>query len=192
MTVLDKAIIFATEAHSGTYRKGGKTPFVVHPLEAAAIAASMTDDEEIIAAAVLHDVVEDTPATIEEMKNAFGERVAKLVVSDSEDKRENMPKAESWEIRKRETLESIPNAGREEQIIVLSDKLSNLRSIYRDYTKIGDELWNRFNVKDKEKHKWYYCGVAEKLNKVKDTCAFKEYVELLFAVFHWDELGTDH
>lgn len=56
--------------------------------------------------------------------------------------------------------------------------------MYRDYTQIGDELWNRFNVKDKSKHAWYYSGVAERLcSEIKETCAFKEYLELLVAVF---------
>lgn len=103
--------------------------------------------------------------------------------ADSEDKREDRPAAETWEIRKLETLDFIQNAGKDEQIIILSDKLSNLRSIYHDYTQIGDEVWNRFNVKDKSKQEWYYSGVAERLDKVKDANAFKEYVELLFEVF---------
>ena len=185
MTVLDKAIIYATEAHSGALRKSSTTPYIVHPIEVASIAARMTDDLEVIAAAVLHDVIEDTPTTVEQLKAEFGNKIAKLVGSDSEDKREDRPAAETWEIRKRETMDAIPKASKDEQIIILADKLSNLRSIYHDYTQIGDEIWNRFNVKEKSKHEWYYSGVAERLNKVNETNAFKEYVELLFKVFGW-------
>lgn len=183
MTILDKAIVFATEAHSGVFRKGGKSPYIVHPMEAASIAARMTDDIEVIAAAVLHDVIEDTPTTAEQLEEMFGKRVADLVMRDSEDKREDRPAAETWEIRKQETLDAVQKASRDEQIIILSDKLSNLRSIYNDYTQIGDELWNRFNIKDKSKQEGYYSGIAERLNKVKNTNAFKEYIELLVAVF---------
>lgn len=182
MTILDKAIVFATEAHSGIFRKGGKTPYIVHPMEVAAIAARMTDDIEVITAAVLHDVIEDTTTTAEQLEKMFGKRVAELVLSDSDDKQYGQS-AESWEIRKTKTLARIPKANRGEQIVILSDKLSNLRSIYHDYIAIGDKLWERFHVKDKAKQKWYYCGIAEQLNKVKDTNAFKEYLELLFAVF---------
>ncbi|MCH5162826.1 MAG: bifunctional (p)ppGpp synthetase/guanosine-3',5'-bis(diphosphate) 3'-pyrophosphohydrolase [Clostridiales bacterium] len=181
--MLDKAIIFATNAHSGAVRKGGKIPYIVHPMEAAVIAASMTDDVEVIAAAVLHDVVEDTEVTAEQLEREFGKKITALVCADSEDKREDRPAAETWEIRKRETLEYIPKADRDEQIIILADKLANIRSVYNDYTKIGDEIWNRFNVKDKSKHEWYYGGIAEKLDKVRDTNAYKEYVELLYKVF---------
>lgn len=183
MTILDKAIIFATDAHSGSFRKGTRIPYIMHPMEAAAIASSMTVDEDILAAAVLHDVVEDTNTTAEQLAAEFGARIAALVCADSEDKREDRPAAETWELRKRETLDHIPDASRDEQIIILSDKLANLRSIYRDYAAIGDALWSKFNVKDKAKHKWYYCGVAERLDKVKDACAYKEYVALLAAVF---------
>lgn len=183
MTVLDKAIIFAAKAHSGVCRKGSNIPYIVHPMEAASIAARMTDDLEVIAAAVLHDVVEDTPATAEQLEAEFGERVAGLVGADSEDKREDRPPAETWEIRKSELLEFLPKASRDEQIIILADKLSNLRSMYRDYAEIGDELWNRFNVKDKSKHAWYYCGVAQKLDKVADTTVYEEYTQLLSKVF---------
>lgn len=183
MTVFDKAIIFATEAHSGDFRKGSDIPYIVHPLEAGAIAASMSSDIEVLAAAVLHDVVEDTPITEDRLKELFGSRIAKLVCADSEDKRADRPASETWELRKQETLDYIPKAERDEQIVILSDKLSNLRSMYRDYIAIGDALWNKFNVKDKSKQGWYYCGVAERLDKVKDTCAFKEYSYLLTKVF---------
>ena len=89
MTILDKAIVFATEAHSGIFRKGGKTPYIVHPMEVAAIAARMTDDIEVITAAVLHDVIEDTTTTAEQLEKMFGKRVAELVLSDSDDKEAN-------------------------------------------------------------------------------------------------------
>ncbi len=112
--------------------------------------------------------------------------MAELVCADSENKREDLPAAETWEIRKQETLDYIPTASRDEQIIILADKLSNLRSIYRDYITIKDELWNKFNVKDKSKHCWYYSSIAKELNKVKDSYAFQEYIELLFSVFGFE------
>ncbi len=183
MTILDKAIVFATEAHSGAFRKGGKTPYVVHPMEVAAIASGMTDDLEVLAAAVLHDVIEDTPTTAEELENEFGKRVADLVLADSEDKKEGVPPEETWKARKSALLEYLSKASREEQVIILADKLSNLRSMWHDYTEIGDEMWKKFHVSDKDEQKWYYDGIAVGLDKVKGTDAFQEYVELLFAVF---------
>ena len=65
ISLMDRAIVFATRAHSGTYRKGTKIPYIVHPIEAAAIVATMTDDPDMIAAAVLQEVVEDTTVVAE-------------------------------------------------------------------------------------------------------------------------------
>lgn len=181
--LIDNAICFAVKAHSGMRRKGTNVPYVSHPLEAFSIAASITNDEKVLAAAVLHDVVEDTDYTIEDIKNGFGEKVAELVASDSENKRENLPAEQTWEIRKQETLEALKNSSREEQIITISDKLSNIRAIYRDYFTIGESLWQRFNQKDKNKQRWYYEGIAESLNLLRDTFAYREYVFLLNKIF---------
>lgn len=182
-SILDKAIKFATDAHSGMVRKGGISPYILHPLEAGAIAGTMTDDLEVIAAAVLHDVVEDTPITIEQIISEFGERIGKLVASESEDKMEHLPKDLSWKTRKQATISHLEHASKEEQILVLADKLSNIRSFYRDYSKNGESFWQRFNMKDKSQHEWYYKQIAEKLTLVKDSFAYKEYVDLVSKVF---------
>lgn len=97
--LLDKAIVFATREHEGQYRKGTKIPYILHPLEAAAIVGTMTTDDELIAGAVLHDVVEDTETTVEDIRELFGERVAQLVASESENKREDQA-AESCILRR--------------------------------------------------------------------------------------------
>ena len=139
-TLLNQAIIFATKAHEVQFRKGTKIPYILHPMEAAAIVGTMTTDDEIVAGAVLHDVVEDTKTTVEEIKELFGERVASLVASESEDKREDKPAESTWKIRKQETLDHLKNAPIEVKMITLGDKLSNIRAIHRDYNIIGDEL----------------------------------------------------
>ena len=184
MDIFDKAILFATKAHSGSFRKGTRTPYIVHPMEASVIVAAMTDDKNVLAAAVLHDVVEDTDCTIDDIEKEFGKGVTRLVSAESEDKRENLPSEATWKIRKQETLGHLKNkATKEEKMITLGDKLSNIRAIYRDYSEIGDELWNRFNQKDKSEHAWYYKSIAELLSDLSDTHAYKEYVELVNKVF---------
>ena len=183
MDMLDKAIGFAVKAHSGMKRKGTETPYIVHPLEVVAIVATMTNDANVLAGAVLHDVVEDTDYTIDDIRREFGDKVAALVTSESEDKREDLPPAETWKIRKQETLEHLEKAPVEVKMITLGDKLSNIRAIYRDYTVLGDKLWERFNQKDKNEHAWYYRGVAERLGELSDTFAYREYVEMVGKVF---------
>ena len=183
MTRFDQAIIFAVKAHSGATRKGSSMPYILHPMEAAAIAATLTDDEEVLMAAVLHDTIEDTETTAEDIRREFGERVLSLVLSDTENKREDRPAAETWEVRKQETLDALKAASREELILVLADKLSNMRSLFRGYLERGDGIFDIFHVKDKSKQAWYSRGIAARLAPLKETAAYLEYAELLDRVF---------
>ena len=165
-------------------RKGTHTPYILHPLEAAAIVASMTDDQEIIAAAVLHDTLEDAHISVEEIADKFGPRVADLVKSESENKRVNLPASETWLTRKQETIEQLSN---EKDIavkmIALADKLSNIRTIYRDHQAIGDELWERFNQHDPKMHALYYRAVADATAELAHYPAWQEYRRLVEKVF---------
>ena len=103
--------------------------------------------------------------------------------SESEDKRPELPEAETWKIRKEETLAHLRNASNEIKMVTLGDKLSNIRAIYRDYLKLGDKLWERFNQKDKNEHAWYYSSIADLLSDLKECPAWVEYKELVDKVF---------
>ena len=181
--ILDKAINFAVDAHKGQFRKHTDTPYILHPLEAAAIVGTMTSDDEVIAAAVLHDVIEDTDTDIETVEKIFGKRIAGFVSAESEDKREDRPAVETWKIRKEETLAHLRTAPTEVKMITLGDKLSNVRAINRDLKKYGEDLWQRFNQKDKKQQYWYYKSIADLLSELKDTAAYNEYVGLLESSF---------
>lgn len=188
MSLLEEAINFAAAAHNGMYRKGSKTPYILHPMEVAVIAGTMTDSEEVIAAALLHDTVEDTEATLEEIKEKFGDRVAELVESETENKRDDLPPDETWQIRKEESLEILRTTNDlGVKILWLSDKLSNMRSFYRRYEKCGDALWQEFHQKDKEKQFWYYGTIANLLSDLKEFVAWKEYKRLIDIVFNKGE-----
>ena len=185
METFEEAIKFAADAHSGMFRKGSKTPYILHPLEVAVIAGTMTDDIEIITAALLHDTVEDTPVTLDEIKNKFGGRVAALVESETENKREELPPDKTWQIRKEESLEVLKNTDDVGvKILWLSDKLSNMRSFWRKYLKYGDALWQEFHQKDKDKQFWYYDTIASLLSDLKEFEAWKEYKSLINKVFN--------
>ena len=178
MNIIEKAIGFAVKAHSGTLRKGTNLPYILHPMEAAAIAAQMTDDQEIIAAAVLHDTIEDTETTAEDIRKEFGARVAGLVSSNTENKRRELPAADTWLIRKQETIEHLKTASRAVKTVVFADKLSNLRAMVTDYISEGETFWNRFEMKDPHKHVWYYGAMLESFEEFGDTLLYKEYLRL--------------
>lgn len=185
--ILADAVAFAAKAHAGQVRKGTKTPYIVHPMEAAAVAATMTDDPVVLAAAVLHDVLEDTDCTADDVRRLFGPEVLALIEGDTEDKRADRPAAETWETRKQETVDYVKNrATVREKMIVLADKLSNLRAIYRDLSAMGPALWERFNQKDPAKHKWYYTAVIGACAELSGTEAFREAVDLIENKIRWE------
>jgi (p)ppGpp synthase/HD superfamily hydrolase len=184
MDVFEKAVIFAVKAHNGKTRKIGDLPYVIHPLEASVIASGITADREVLAAALLHDTIEDTPTTMEELQYEFGERVAALVASETENKRKDLPPEESWYIRKAEAIEVLKNSDDiGVKIIWLADKLSNMRSFYRIYKTQGNNLWNRFHQNDPSKQAWYYRSVAENTKELCETDAWKEYSKLIEIIF---------
>lgn len=178
-----KAIQYAAEAHKGTVRKGNKLPYIIHPIEVMALVSQMTNDEEVIAAAALHDVVEDTPRTIEDIRGCFGERIAKLVDMESENKRPDLPKEQTWRIRKEESLSHDREMPPEAKYIMLADKLSNMRATQRDFAKDGHNVWQKFNMKDEKQQEWYYRKVAEVLSDLSEEALYKEYAAILDEIF---------
>lgn len=177
--MIQRAIAFAAKAHDGQLRKGTARPYILHPLEVGVIVARMTEDEEIISAAILHDTIEDCEGvTAQVIEQTFSRRVAELVQKESEDK------SKTWMERKGATIRHLKVAEREVQMIGLADKLSNMRDIDRDYPECGEKLWQRFRMKDKETIGWYYKGVAEALREsFLEVPAYIEYRSLVEKIF---------
>lgn len=190
MNVLEEAVVFATDAHKGQRRKLVNTPYILHPLEVAAIIATMTDDLESMAAGVLHDTIEDCNVDPHEIKEKFGARVSALVQSETEDKLSDRPPADTWQERKEESLLMLKHTkNRDVKILWLADKLSNMRSFYRAYLERGDEIWQALNQKDPKMQRWYYETIAEYLKELSDTAAYEEYTQLVSKVFDKEEKG---
>ena len=181
--LLDRAIIFAVKAHAGTERRGKGFPYIVHPMEAVEIVATITPDQELLAAAVLHDVVEDTDITADDIRREFGDRIASLVVAESDVFVEGVSEEDSWHARKQAAIDRLAAAPHDAKIVAMGDKLSNMRAIARDYARVGDELWKIFHAKDPKEHEWHYRGLAASLSELKDTFAYKEFVSLIDQVF---------
>ena len=177
--LLDRAIIFAVKAHSGTERRGKGFPYIVHPMEAVEIVATITPDQELLAAAALHDVIEDTDISADEIREEFGDRIANLVVSESDVFPEGVSEEDSWRARKQAAIDRLAAAPRDAKIVALGDKLSNMRAIARDYAVKGDELWKIFHAPHPSDHEWHYRGLANSLRDLRDTFAFKEFESLI-------------
>ncbi len=181
MQKLNQAIVYATEKHAEQFRKGSDTPYIVHPLEVMTILQSMDAEEHVMIAGLLHDVVEDTDTSLEEIREIYGNIVAELVGKHSEDK------TKTWEQRKEDDIRATLNGSRELKMLVMADKLSNLRALYRDVKKLREEVWQRFNA-PKEKQAWYYSKMIDALEELQydnDTAArYWEMVDLFKDIFN--------
>jgi myo-inositol-1(or 4)-monophosphatase len=181
--LLDRAIVFAVHAHAGTERRGKGYPYIVHPMEAMEIVATMTADQELLAAAALHDTVEDTDVTVEQLRTEFGERIASLVADESDVMPAGMTEEASWHQRKQAAIDRLSKASHDAKIVAMGDKLSNMRAIARDYAALGDALWNRFHTSDPKEHAWHYRGLADALRELDETEAYREFDSLIKQVF---------
>jgi guanosine-3',5'-bis(diphosphate) 3'-pyrophosphohydrolase len=184
MELISDAIQFAVTAHDGMRRKSGDSPYILHPLEAAVIVGTMTDDQHSIAAAVLHDTVEDADIPLREIEERFGHRVAALVRSETENKKPHLPPASTWRMRKEESLKVLEETEDTAVLMVwLGDKLANLRAIYREWKRDGDAVWQKFHQQDPAEQGWYYTAIADLTEQLKDYPAWQEYKTLTERLF---------
>lgn len=146
---IHNAVMFATKAHTGQTRKGNDIPYIYHPMEVLQILTEMGCNEDVKIAGVLHDTVEDTDTTIEDIEKEFGDNVASLVGGHTEDK------SKTWVERKTEDINALKNGNIGLKAIIFADKLSNILSLYDDYKVLGDDLYNKFNA-NKDMQAWYY------------------------------------
>ncbi|QDU41009.1 Bifunctional (p)ppGpp synthase/hydrolase relA [Maioricimonas rarisocia] len=145
-TLLERALRVAGTAHAGQHRKGTDIPYVVHPLAVVLILTRAgIDDDETLAAAILHDVVEDTDWTAERLQREFPPRVVELVAALSEQKTTSDGEPIPWETRKREHMQRLGASCSAARAIALADKLHNARSLLYD-AEAGGVCWDRFNA----------------------------------------------
>ncbi|WP_033828919.1 HD domain-containing protein [Bacillus andreraoultii] len=162
MSIVEKAIEIAAKAHDHQYRKTSKLPYIIHPFSVGILLLQHGYSDIIVAAGILHDTVEDTELTLDEIKLAFGETIAHIVRGASEENKQL-----SWEERKQATLDHLPNESYEVCLVVCADKLHNIRSIRRELEIEGEKVWNRFN-RGRDKQAWYYRGIVRCLREKLD------------------------
>jgi (p)ppGpp synthase/HD superfamily hydrolase len=162
---LDKAIKIATWAHgtTGQLRKGTDVPFIIHPYGVMTIASLATNDEDILIACLLHDILEDVAAkrpdiyNEELMREDFGDRVTAIVKDVTHD-----DSIYNWHKRNQKYLDHIANKASQEAVIVsTSDKIHNLLSIVEDYKLHGQGLARRFSTNNLNDQLWWYGSVYE-------------------------------
>ena len=154
---LIQAINTAAWAHRGHVRKGTDIPYVSHVFDVMHLVSQVTDDEDVLIAALFHDILEDVPEEYspQRMAEEFGDRVVELVRGVTKDS-----SLSSWQDRSDAYLAHLREADDGSVLISAADKLHNLLSIHADLDELGDELWGRFNS-GKERQLWWYRSVAD-------------------------------
>ena len=158
---IDEAIRVATYAHRNQVRKSTEIPYIVHPYAVMTIASSETDDEDVLIACLLHDVLEDAPEELsrEEMEERFGKRVLAIVSGVTKDST-----IKGWRERSEAYIDHLRQAPIESVIVSAADKIHNLQSILTDYATHGEHLWDRFNA-GKHEQLWWYTSILEVLEE---------------------------
>lgn len=181
MSIKEKAKYFAINAHLGQIRKNEPDkPMVMHPLSVGMLLESYGYDDYVVAAGYLHDVVEDTNYTIEDIEENFGSRVASLVKGASEP-----DKSLSWEERKKHTIEETKTLPLENKLVICADKINNLEDLMIKFQKNGKRDFSAFK-RGEDKQKWYYTNVYNSLiyNEDENLPIFKRLKNVLDVVFN--------
>jgi (p)ppGpp synthase/HD superfamily hydrolase len=157
VNVIEIALKTAAKVHEKQYRKGTDIPYITHPVAVGMILMKAGYSEELVAAGILHDTVEDTELSLQDIEQLFGRNIAQIVEGCSEP-----DKSLSWEDRKKHTIEYLKSAPEEIRVVACADKLHNIRSIASDIEQFGEQVWGRFK-RGKEQQEWYYTHVIESL-----------------------------
>ncbi len=176
--IIKKALYFSAEKHDGQYRKGGNVPYIVHPVQVAIEVGMYTNDPEVFAAALLHDVLEDCPGvSVELLEQEFGVRTAQMV---SEVSFVGDTKYTTWKEKKEAYLSKIKEASKESLIIVAVDKMLNLESYFNALKKRGHQELEGFFGGTPDEYIWYY-GAIEKIltSKIPTELVVKDYLNKL-------------
>jgi (p)ppGpp synthase/HD superfamily hydrolase len=156
--LIDRAIGFAARAHETQKRKIGGVPYIAHPVGVAMILARMDCEPAVVAAGLLHDVIEDTSVTLEDIEEAFGLEVATIVSGCTEPQK----KRGNWEQRKHTMIQSLRNAPLPVKLVMAADKYHNLSHTLSTKRQHGNKVWRHFG-RGKGRQAWYYRGVLDSI-----------------------------
>lgn len=180
MDLKEKAKLFAINAHMGQIRKSEPDkPMIIHPISVGMLLEEYGYDEPVVAAGYLHDVVEDTKYTIEDIENEFGAEIANLIMGASEP-----DKSLSWEERKRHTIKETKKLPLRNKLVICADKINNLEDLMLKFQKSGKRDFSAFK-RGEEQQKWYYESVYESLiyGEDENLPIFKRLKSVLDTVF---------
>ena len=170
--LVEKAARIMAVAHEKQTRKSDGSPFIVHPVMVALKLVKLGFGDSVIAAALTHDVLEDTDFSEEKMREKLGEDVLKIVKTVTEDK------SLAWEDRKQKYIETVRNGSEETKAVSISDKIHNLENLLDAHAQMGTNIWEKFN-RGKEKKRWFEHAMLDMFRESWKHPLVDEYAELV-------------
>jgi (p)ppGpp synthase/HD superfamily hydrolase len=182
--MIESAIRLAAQGHYHQFRKRDREeadralpsgplpediiPYITHLMGTMCILARLDVPDEVLAAAVLHDYLEDVPDPEgrQRIREATSEEVLELVTAVTENKRPELDQEATWELRKREQLENLQSMPEKAVLVKCADVLHNLLTLERDLATVDDEqaVWNRLNAGSEKQH-WYFSRVLDEVRQ---------------------------
>lgn len=172
VSIIEKAARISVLAHEGNTRKADGLPYIIHPFMVALKLVKYNFPETVIAAALVHDVLEETDYSPEQLKAELGEKVFEIVRDVTNDK------SLSWEEKKKKYVESVRNGSEGAKAIAVADKIHNLESLLIAHAEQGPKLWKKFN-RGKEQKLWFENEVLKMLKETWQHPLIEEYEQLL-------------
>jgi guanosine-3',5'-bis(diphosphate) 3'-pyrophosphohydrolase len=172
MSLYQTALTLAVSAHAGQVRKHNGTPYIVHPIMVARIVEAAGFGEVVVAAALLHDVLEDTTVSADIIATAVGSEVLHMVQALSEEK------GMEWRARKAQYIENVVAAGESVWAISVADKIHNAESLLAFHGEVGNTAWSVFN-KGKVDKIWFEETLLSRLQQVWQHPLLERYATLV-------------
>ena len=178
MTLSERALSFAIRAHEGQYRKSEMDkPYVIHPLIVGSLLKKYGYDDKVVAAGYLHDIVEETEYTIEDISRLFGGEVASLVMTATEAD-QSLP----WKERKTQQIKAVANLPERNAAIICADKIANIEDLRIERKKKGGIDYSNFHA-DEMEQKWFFTSMCEALSKIIDSPMTDRFYNSICDVF---------
>lgn len=172
MELLEKAHRLMIRAHGKQVRKTYGSPYVAHPMMVAKKLARLNFPDEVIAAAMVHDVLEDTNITEQQLRQELGDEVVDIILPLSEDKKLE------WEDRKKKYISDVKNGSSATKAVSIADKIHNLESIIATHQNMGSDIWSKFN-RPKEQKLQFEKEMLKAFQESWDHSMIAEYEKLL-------------
>jgi GTP pyrophosphokinase len=173
----DEALVFAHQLHRKQKRKTSGAPYMSHLLGVASLVMDDGGSEDETVAALLHDALEDQshnyPGGLSELaaeiERRFGVEVLRIVEACTErtspEERRILDRRERWREHKRQYVEQIVTRDESVRRVSCADSIHNVRSLVRDYGRLGEKLWSKFLTKSGDDQLWAYCALSRALSE---------------------------